>query len=74
MTGLSRETRLQIMLDSQELAAVDDWRFRHRMPSRASTVRQLLRIGLRAATGAPADPGMRSQDFGLIDKVSAPDK
>ncbi len=33
MNGLSRETRLQIMLDEQELAAIDDWRFKQRMPS-----------------------------------------
>lgn len=73
MSGLARETRLQIMLDPDELAAVDDWRFKHRMPSRAATVRHLLRIGLRAEGNGPASPLMRSQDFGLLgeDKSSA---
>ena len=65
MTGLSRETRLQIMLDDAELAAIDDYRFQHRMPSRAAAVRQLLRLGL-AALGVEPDRGMRSTDYGVI--------
>ena len=48
MTGLSRETRLQIMLDQDELTAIDDWRFKQRMPSRASAIRELLRIALKS--------------------------
>ncbi|KUO57195.1 MAG: hypothetical protein APF80_04215 [Alphaproteobacteria bacterium BRH_c36] len=64
MSGLSRETRLQIMLDEDELAAIDDWRFKHRMPSRAAAVRDLLKLGLQAAKG-PTDRSMRSQDFGV---------
>ena len=46
MSGLCRETRLQIMLDDAELAAIDDYRFQNRMPSRAPAVRQLLRLGM----------------------------
>jgi metal-responsive CopG/Arc/MetJ family transcriptional regulator len=65
MTGLSRETRLQIMLDQDELTAIDDWRFKQRMPSRASAIRELLRIALQIKTAGTADPAMRSQDFGL---------
>jgi hypothetical protein len=65
MTGLSRETRLQIMLDDAELAAIDDYRFQHRMPSRAAAVRQLLRLGL-AALGVEPDRAMRSTDYGVI--------
>lgn len=67
MNGLKRETRLQIMLDDEELAAIDDWRFQHRMPSRAATIRQLLRIGLNTPIAGPADPALRSQDFGLLE-------
>jgi hypothetical protein len=66
MNGLSRETRLQIMLDQDELTAIDDWRFKQRMPSRASAIRELLRIALKIKTGAAADPSMRSQDFGIL--------
>ena len=66
MNGLSRETRLQIMLDQDELAAIDDWRFKQRMPSRASAIRELLRIALKIKTAGTADPSMRSQDFGIV--------
>ena len=66
MPGLSRETRLQIMLDEDELAAVDDWRFKQRMPSRAAAVRRLLHIGLKAKMNGPVERSMRSKDFGLL--------
>jgi hypothetical protein len=66
MNGLSRETRLQIMLDQDELAAIDDWRFKQRMPSRASAIRELLRVALKIETTATADPSMRSRDFGIV--------
>jgi hypothetical protein len=46
--GLVREQRLQIMLSPEELKAVDNFRFVHRMPSRAAAVRELLRYGLGA--------------------------
>ncbi len=66
MTGLSRGTRLQIMLDEDELTAIDDWRFKQRMPSRASAIRELLRIALGIKTNGPAHPLMRSHDFGVV--------
>lgn len=62
----SRETRLQIMLDDEELAAIDDWRFKHRMPSRAAAIRQLLNLALRIKITDAAKPSRRSQDFGLL--------
>ena len=65
MSGLSRETRLQIMLDDEELAAIDDYRFQQRMPSRAAAVRQLLRLGMLALKVEPIR-GMRSGDYGVI--------
>lgn len=68
MNGLSRETRLQIMLDDNELAAIDDWRFKRRMPSRAAAIRELLRRGLAAEAGIDTDRSKRSEDFGVIDK------
>src|SRR5262249_48716889 len=43
-----REERLQIMLSAEELVLVDDFRFKKRMPSRASAVRELLKRGLAA--------------------------
>ena len=65
MSGLSRETRLQIMLDDAELAAIDDYRFQNRIPSRAAAVRQLLRLGMQAS-GAEPNPRMRSGEYGVL--------
>jgi hypothetical protein len=60
-----RYERLQIMLSAQELGALDDFRFRHRMPSRAAAIRELLRRGL--AGDEPVRAG-RSIDFGVLDQ------
>jgi hypothetical protein len=71
MGELTRPERLQIMLSAEELAAVDDWRFARRMPSRAAAVRDLLRRGLAAEGIDLAAPGRASRNFGVIDE--APD-
>ncbi len=63
---LARGERLQIMLSPDELVAVDDFRFQHRMPSRAAAVRELFRLGL-ATTGLARDSdGKKSSDFGVL--------
>jgi hypothetical protein len=41
-----RGERLQVMLSPEELTAIDDFRFKHRMPTRAAAVRELLKLGL----------------------------
>ena len=61
-----RDERLQIMLDPQELKALDDWRFKARMPSRAAAVRELIRRGLAAEGFAHALAGQNSSSFGVI--------
>ncbi|ARQ00324.1 hypothetical protein [Pseudorhodoplanes sinuspersici] len=66
MAPLTRGERLQIMLSPEELALVDDFRFEHRMPSRAAAVRELLQIGLVAAGGAAHGTGVKSANFGLF--------
>jgi hypothetical protein len=66
MPDLTREQRLQIMLNEDELKAIDDWRFQLRMPTRASAVRELLRRGLAAEGFLSADAGEKSQGFGVI--------
>jgi hypothetical protein len=71
MGELTRPERLQIMLTAEELAAVDDWRFARRMPSRAAAVRDLLRLGLAAEGIDLAAPGRASRNFGVLDE--APD-
>ena len=41
-----RIERLQVAIPLDELKAIDDFRFRHRMPSRTAAVRELIRRGL----------------------------
>jgi hypothetical protein len=64
---LSRGERLQIMLSQTELRAVDTWRFRKRMPSRASATRELLKRGLAAEGFLEADEGQKSKDFSVLE-------
>jgi hypothetical protein len=63
-----RAERLQIMLDPEELAAVDDFRFKKRMPSRASAVRELLKRGLAAEGFLTATVGAKSSEYGVVGK------
>lgn len=65
MSDLTRGERLQIMLTPEELKALDDWRFKLRMPSRAAAVRELLKRGLAADGFATVKAGEKSQDFGV---------
>jgi hypothetical protein len=61
-----REERLQIMLSAHELRAIDDFRFKYRLPSRAAAVRELMKRGLEAISTGPASDGSRSKDFGVL--------
>jgi hypothetical protein len=65
--ALSRGERLQVMLDDQELLVVEDFRFAHRMPSRAAAVRELLKRGLAAEGFTIGKPGASSRSFGVIE-------
>ena len=65
MSERSREERLQIMLSPEELTALDDFRFKNRMPSRAAAVRELLKRGLAAEGFTTAAFGTKSTDFGV---------
>lgn len=65
-SGLIREERLQIMLSPQELKAVDNFRFEHRMPSRAAAVRELLRAGLAAVGAVVENAGIKSGEYGVL--------
>jgi len=62
-----RGERLQVMLSPEELAAVDNFRFKRRMPTRAAAVRELLKLGL-AALGVDASAGVKSSDFGVFSR------
>jgi hypothetical protein len=71
MGDLTRGERLQIMLTDDELAALDDWRFTKRMPSRAAAVRELLKRGLAAEGFATAKSRSRSKDYGVVAAAKA---
>jgi hypothetical protein len=70
MADDSRGERLQIMLTGGELAALDDWRFKRRMPSRAAAIRELLKRGLAAEGFALAGQGSKSADYGVTAAAS----
>ncbi len=67
MSNELRGERLQVMLSPEELALVDDFRFKHRMPTRTAAVRELLKLGL-ATIGLNAGAGVKSSDFGVFDR------
>lgn len=70
---MSRERlmRLQIMLDNDELEAIETWRFKARMPSRAAAVRELMRRGLAAEGFKVANIGGQSESYGVINSPVA---
>ena len=55
------------MLSPEELTALDDFRFKHRMPTRAAAVRELLKVGL-ASVGVDGTAGTKSSDYGIFDR------
>ncbi len=69
MTG-KRTEKLQVLLSEEELAALDDWRFEMRMPSRAAAIRQLLLIALKleiTPDDIDQDPsGIPSNKIGVV--------
>jgi hypothetical protein len=54
------------MLSPEELRVVDNFRFEHRMPSRAAAVRELLRYGIAAVGAVLENAGVRSGDYGVL--------
>lgn len=61
-----RHERLQVMLDPEELRTIDNFRFQHRLPTRAAAVRELIKRGLTATGSGEATDGSRSKDFGVL--------
>jgi hypothetical protein len=71
MSAANRVERLQIMLEAKELKALDDWRFKKRMPSRAAAVREIIRRGLQAEGFDFAVSGQNSASFGILESDGA---
>jgi hypothetical protein len=61
----AREERLQVMLTPEEVQALDDFRFKTRMPSRAAAIRELLKRGLAHEGFDIAAQGVRSSEYGV---------
>lgn len=61
-----RGERLQIMLSPEELKLVDNFRFEHRMPSRAAAVRELLQRGIAAVATVNDPAGVKSANIGVF--------
>jgi hypothetical protein len=64
--GRERIIRLQIMLEDKELEAIENWRFKTHMPSRAAAVRELMRRGLAAEGFKVAHMGGASESYGVV--------
>ncbi|MDF1734291.1 MAG: hypothetical protein P1U37_03330 [Minwuia sp.] len=62
-----RTEKLQLMLDDLEMEAIDDWRFRHRMPSRAAAIRELIRRGLAAVDVEEPTTDKTSTEFRVVE-------
>ncbi len=71
MANRLRGERLQIMLSPEEVTVLDDFRFKKRMPSRASAVRELLKRGLAAEGFTAAAYGSKSSEYGVVGKTPA---
>ena len=67
----SRTERLKVIVSSEEIAAIDEFRSRARMPSRAAAVRELLKRGLAAEGFATAKSRSRSKHYGVVEAAKA---
>lgn len=72
MPASERDIRLQIMLQAQEMEAIEHWRFARHMPSRAAAIRELIRRGLQAEGFSIAPVGKTSSEFGVSEPKSSP--
>lgn len=68
MTGEigKRTERIQLMLSDDEITAIDDWRFDHRLPSRAAAIRELISRGLNTQEFDSPPAGRPSGKFGVV--------
>jgi hypothetical protein len=62
-----RSERIQLMLDDDELEAIDGWRFDNRLPTRAAAIRELIKRGLSNRDLAPPDTkDAKTTDFSVL--------
>ena len=65
ISGGKRTEKIQIMLNDDEIKAIDDWRFENRLPSRAAAIRELLSRGLQATEFSEPTSNKSSGQFGV---------
>ena len=65
-SGGKRTEKIQFMLNDEEIRAIDDWRFEHRLPSRAAAIRELLSRGLQGTEFREPGEDKPSGQFGVI--------
>lgn len=69
-----RSERVQLMLDEDEVEAIDTWRFENRLPSRAAAIRELIKRGLlNRDLKPPTTKDAKTTDFGVVPQVSDDD-
>jgi metal-responsive CopG/Arc/MetJ family transcriptional regulator len=63
--GSKRTEKIQVMLNDDEIKAIDDWRFENRLPSRAAAIRELLSRGLQSSEFGEPTENQPSRRFGV---------
>lgn len=61
-----RTEKIQLMLNDQEIKTIDDWRFEHRLPSRAAAIRELISRGLHTNEFSEPPEGKASGVFAVV--------
>jgi hypothetical protein len=58
--------KIQIMVSVDELEAIENFRFRHRIPTRPIAVRELLRLGLTSGKTIAPEGRKKSSKFRVV--------
>lgn len=61
-----RTEKIQLMLNDDEIKAIDDWRFENRLPSRAAAIRELISRGLHTNEFSEPTEGKPSSIFTVV--------
>lgn len=61
-----RTEKIQLMLNDEEIKTIDDWRFEHRLPSRAAAIRELISRGLHTNEFTDPTEGKASGKFAVV--------
>ena len=69
-----RTEKIQFMLNDEEIKAIDDWRFEHRLPSRAAAIRELLSRGLQGTEFREPGEDKPSGRFGVTNPPDESDR